>query len=210
MRGHLDRLRPAALGLGTIPAYAGAPATNASHNTWRGLSPRMRGHQRWTPPRLPFRRTIPAYAGAPSSTPSRATAMRDYPRVCGGTTKPRSCTSNPTGLSPRMRGHLKYLYLQRDGTGTIPAYAGAPRILWAPSWAIRDYPRVCGGTVEDGDKMRFHQGLSPRMRGHPAYEQIMRYLGGTIPAYAGAPDATRESEHCHGDYPRVCGGTISP
>ena len=47
------------------------------------------------------------------------------------------------------------------------------------------------------------------MRGNPPSISSPRSRAGTIPACAGEPEALRHTDHFHGDYPRVCGGTGS-
>ncbi len=113
--------------------------------------------------------------------------MRDYPRVCGGTSVNGYQYFQCEGLSPRMRGHLLGRYGGSLQGGTIPAYAGAP------SGQIRriapggDYPRVCGGTMNTKKPEIRRLGLSPRMRGHLDALRPNVSAAGTIPAYAGAP-----------------------
>ena len=69
------------------------------------------------------------------------------------------------------------------------------------------YPRVCGGTVNDGNGVGGGQGLSPRVRGNPVVQPDAVNGGGSIPACAGEPASLAASIICWTVYPRVCGGT---
>ena len=115
------------------------------------------------------------------------------------------------GLSPRVRGNRVNLGVRCQRRGSIPACAGEPPSATRPSAATRVYPRVCGGTF----LLRFHgltlQGLSPRVRGNPLVGVKCAAYGGSIPACAGEPSATKPIPSMCRVYPRVCGGTrISP
>ena len=56
--------------------------------------------------------------------------------------------------------------------------------------ATRVYPRVCGGTGNDGGSFVHHLGLSPRVRGNPGAGNAARAVYQPV-------------------YPRVCGGTCN-
>ena len=58
------------------------------------------------------------------------------------------------------------------------------------SWALLHsavYPRVCGGTIQDGTKHAGEIGLSPRVRGNPHRSRWLPERPGSIPACAGEP-----------------------
>ena len=69
------------------------------------------------------------------------------------------------------------------------------------------YPRVCGGTVRCGAAGAAYRGLSPRVRGNLAKEDIPGVNSRSIPACAGEPRRRATSCSNSGVYPRVCGGT---
>ena len=112
----------------------------------QGLSPRVRGNHKAGRRRQRRPRSIPACAGNPSSgataqgrmgsipacagEPSRimanASAVRVYPRVCGGTAANRTSGVKSAGLSPRVRGNLGVVVAPVIGGGSIPACAGEP------------------------------------------------------------------------------------
>ena len=96
----------------------------------------------------------------------------------------------------------------REQKGTIPACAGEPLELEGVRVCFRDYPRVCGGTLERVKQMQLRQGLSPRVRGNLDFWHVWRYPLGTIPACAGEPVGVCLCPCLAGDYPRVCGGTV--
>ena len=70
-----------------------------------GLSPRVRGNRGEAQRRHIARRSIPACAGEPAESAGQKTALKVYPRVCGGT--PGQMMRRPPiiGLSPRVRGN---------------------------------------------------------------------------------------------------------
>ncbi len=167
MRGHPENTLMGLAAHGSIPADAGAPAaqkvrrdqievyprgcggTSTVQNLdsiTDGLSPRMRGHLRLPVKPLNGPRSIPADAGAPTVPPNVPNDPKVYPRGCGGTCGCRACAFPCRGLSPRMRGHRQPTKLTISGPGSIPADAGAPSTESGTQFALRVYPRGCGGT----------------------------------------------------------------
>ena len=133
--------------------------------------------------------------------------MRDYPRVCGGTSEPVQSMADGKGLSPRVRGNRGVIPAHLLKEGTIPACAGEPPAEPPSDSRAWDYPRVCGGTPDTPPRWNCLSGLSPRVRGnrdagHTSANQI-----GTIPACAGEPSRRPARPAKRRDYPRVCGGT---
>ena len=53
--------------------------------------------------------SIPARAGEPMRAVSSCWVRRVYPRACGGTYIQAAVTVMNTGLSPRVRGNLRYV-----------------------------------------------------------------------------------------------------
>ena len=88
-----------------------------------------------------------------------------------------------------MRGNLPPLLLLNQVMRSIPAYAGEPRQSLLPSALATVYPRVCGGTCAILVQSLRSVGLSPRMRGNPYQSDIAVSRIGSIPAYAGEPNA---------------------
>ena len=194
--------------IGSIPAYAGEPtvadrwgcchgvyprvcggtrAWQARHNQRRGLSPRMRGNRQSKHEQALTRRSIPAYAGEPLTSILYASVTRVYPRVCGGTSSAGVLASSPKGLSPRMRGNRPTVSYSSGRPGSIPAYAGEPRIAADSAASDTVYPRVCGGTIRKRWRQSNWQGLSPRMRGNLSSDRSGQAAFRSIPAYAGEP-----------------------
>ena len=88
-----------------------------------------------------------------------------------------------------MRGNLPAPRKGVIAQGSIPAYAGEPEVDPAPPKRLGVYPRVCGGThcgLPPGSSI---DGLSPRMRGNRPSCASLRAIRGSIPAYAGEPNA---------------------
>ena len=152
---------------GSIPAYAGEPmrawrrqtistvyprvcgGTSANPKIAfipQGLSPRMRGNQRWLYSSSASDRSIPAYAGEPTSAVLLASSVEVYPRVCGGTHQGSRHHFPYRGLSPRMRGNQPRDPHFGQPERSIPAYAGEPPAISDSESGIWVYPRVCGGT----------------------------------------------------------------
>ena len=126
MRGNPQQSPQVKARIGSIPAYAGEPASSmrstarpavyprvcggtnsgaAGTALGDGLSPRMRGNHiaRYSP--VEFSGSIPAYAGEPLSASAPPTSSGVYPRVCGGTISVSALLRAAGGLSPRMRGN---------------------------------------------------------------------------------------------------------
>ena len=131
----------------SIPACAGEPTTMTSklsvsrvyprvcggtcHHAapgqiGNGLSPRVRGNR---PDDIVFDagvRSIPACAGEPLPEVEGEADTRVYPRVCGGTWRPRPASAAYIGLSPRVRGNRQSAPSTLLPQGSIPACAGEP------------------------------------------------------------------------------------
>ena len=71
------------------------------------------------------------------------------------------------------------------------------------------YPRVCGGTGDDGGFAAFRVGSIPACAGEPRTERWSWRNGRSIPACAGEPPRVALAPQRFWVYPRVCGGTVS-
>ena len=214
----------------SIPACAGEPASwpgatvafpvyprvcggTSSPARWSpgasGLSPRVRGNL--LPGRDYLRQSgsIPACAGEPSAASSRWSRVRVYPRVCGGTSGLGDWRIVDEGLSPRVRGNHLQPHALDICNGSIPACAGEPARAAPGGRGHGVYPRVCGGTRGAGEGGRGVRGLSPRVRGNPGGQGLLRLSGGSIPACAGEPRRSGRCTRPRWVYPRVCGGTMA-
>ena len=110
-----------------------------------------------------------------------------YPRVCGGTHAAETVVAAHWGLSPRVRGNRLGEHAAPLLNRSIPACAGEPMPLkrWLRLTGV--YPRVCGGTVIQGEVTVSCSGLSPRVRGNPSGKYQEHILERSIPACAGEP-----------------------
>ena len=131
-----------------------------------GLSPRVRGNLDRKTGALQAQRSIPACAGEPGDPAVISEYMPVYPRVCGGTAEAYSSNSGYSGLSPRVRGNLRYAEQHTGKRGSIPACAGEPGRYLGSARQRPVYPRVCGGTGGGGGVQGGSGGLSPRVRGN--------------------------------------------
>ena len=168
MRGHRVSMPQRRTVNGSIPADAGAPdgplrsggrsevyprgcGGTRTHSqaipSFKGLSPRMRGHRPLSALSGLDGRSIPADAGAPTQQTPCYEDERVYPRGCGGTIKTLARQVLQGGLSPRMRGHRRGAESGSDRGGSIPADAGAPQTHGLHDSPHRVYPRGCGGTT---------------------------------------------------------------
>ena len=213
---------------GSIPACAGEPSIPAAARTCctvyprvcggtchflapldtePGLSPRVRGNPSCWRTVSHSCRSIPACAGEPGVSSVAVAGRWVYPRVCGGTPSPAVLPERGAGLSPRVRGNQSPAAGQRGRYGSIPACAGEPRRRCCRRYCRQVYPRVCGGTARYFIQTLDTPGLSPRVRGNPAGEELERQFTRSIPACAGEPQRRRASQLKYPVYPRVCGGT---
>ena len=188
MRGNLPTATGTNLDNRSIPACAGEPAPVSAPSQepqvyprvcggteWpapaeaiaRGLSPRVRGNQELGKRRGSEQRSIPACAGEPQNGSQYVTFVSVYPRVCGGTRSRGSRRARLPGLSPRVRGNRRRIWLPEPNTGSIPACAGEPSQRGHPARPRGVYPRVCGGTWRSCASTTSLYGLSPRVRGNP-------------------------------------------
>ena len=174
---------------------------------WPGLSPRVRGNPELQPPQRGRRGSIPACAGEPSSASIQNRTLVVYPRVCGGTRRPRRCRRAGPGLSPRVRGNRRQGAAAVGGIRSIPACAGEPKSGRARTAPKQVYPRVCGGTQRRLAGATLLSGLSPRVRGNRVSSSRQPQEGGSIPACAGEPGGQLCNCIAAEVYPRVCGGT---
>ena len=132
----------------------------------RGLSPPVRGNPLCRPLFPPKTRSIPACAGEPSRGYAAAGGGGVYPRLCGGTRPPCIGRCDGYGLSPPVRGNLRYRGGGGAGVGSIPACAGEPAPGPGPGVVGGVYPRLCGGTRRIAVCGILVRGLSPPVRGN--------------------------------------------
>ena len=175
-----------------------------------GLSPRGRGNLFQGVKDNAPERSIPAWAGQPLRRLAHRRGPSVYPRVGGATFRQSLGISLKMGLSPRGRGNLISLFWRMARAGSIPAWAGQPRLLQHPVHQVRVYPRVGGATSSPMVNRNSESGLSPRGRGNLTAAVDGYVLIRSIPAWAGQP-------HCHSGwldkntvYPRVGGATTQP
>ena len=93
------------------------------------------------------------------------------------------------------------------GRRSIPAPAGEPVVLNALLQMLEVYPRACGGTFGEPERIRYTRGLSPRLRGNRDPVLPVEIVVRSIPAPAGEPEAVGQTSVPRAVYPRACGGT---
>ena len=210
VRGNHPGGRVALRARGSIPACAGEPTVETSHQAQRevyprvcggtgvavdgavqtgSLSPRVRGNPQRHRRGNTGPGSIPACAGEPRPDGVSVSHVQVYPRVCGGTQLIVPALLLDAGLSPRVRGNP------------------CPRPAAARPASTRVYPRVCGGTEAGSRQGALRAGLSPRVRGNRPSEELRQAVLGSIPACAGEPAPRPSARVGRRVYPRVCGGT---
>ena len=137
------------------PRACGANLTaDDAHASTAGSSPRMRGKHLFDAFRVRGGRIIPAHAGQTRLSVVTRIVWADHPRACGANTPAQTVKSSPYGSSPRMRGKLIGVRLQRFDERIIPAHAGQTHVRSCPNSRGPDHPRACGAnrvTVTGGD-----------------------------------------------------------
>ena len=135
-------------------------------------------------------RSIPAWAGQPNWRIGWSPSSKVYPRVGGATAQKIGEQDYNQGLSPRGRGNPYDADAELDQERSIPAWAGQPT-PWKPNGGTRPwvYPRVGGATDFVRQPDALGNGLSPRGRGNPSPARSALSASGSIPAWAGQPDA---------------------
>ena len=147
VRGNRELLLPAVVAR-SIPACAGEPSFRRLSVTSlsvyprvcggtdlvpyldllaTGLSPRVRGNPTTYVHTAQRRGSIPACAGEPRWITHSLRDCKVYPRVCGGTSIQNGLSTNPAGLSPRVRGNQNPGENDMPLPRSIPACAGEPR-----------------------------------------------------------------------------------
>ncbi len=150
-----------------------------------GLSPRVRGKQRYGIRRVLDLGSIPACAGE-TPVPAASTTYRAvYPRVCGGNPPELVEQIIELGLSPRVRGKRVLAYLPKKYYRSIPACAGETLSTPRSFAKFMVYPRVCGGNTIRNPMPLLADGLSPRVRGKLSTNASVLHNKRSIPACAG-------------------------
>ena len=227
-RGNRKACKQTHLLFRSIPAWAGEPLTSRAipratrvyprvgggtrsfHSfgwPFLGLSPRGRGNRHVQHGRDGLVGSIPAWAGEPAQNGSRAGSHAVYPRVGGGTGQRLAEAHKYVGLSPRGRGNLLVVVEGPFGVGSIPAWAGEPKLRHTARASFAVYPRVGGGTATSIYHPMSGHGLSPRGRGNHQSYGVGGHSYGSIPAWAGEPLPGRCRPSNITVYPRVGGGT---
>ena len=179
-----------------IPAWAG----NTSEHSTYGSSPRGRGTHRLGVARRQRERVIPAWAGntAPGSSPSSRPS--GHPRVGGEHYSGTDINDSDAGSSPRGRGTLCTVHLNKAEARVIPAWAGNTPRCPSRSRHRPGHPRV------GGEHTRAAACASASLAGHPRVggEHIATRDG--IIGHRCAPSYTSSS----GSSPRGRGTLIRP
>ncbi len=165
-RGTLGGSGHGAVRRGSIPACAGTTVAVVIGCQWlRGPSPRARGPPLRWPWRNPPAGSIPACAGTTAPRSSSSAPTRVHPRVRGDHHQRLHKRCPKVGPSPRARGPRLRRHLRNDPLGSIPACAGTTRISLRIEQCARVHPRVRGDHALPQVDGRSGEGPSPRARG---------------------------------------------
>ena len=129
-----------------------------------------------------------------------------YPRVCGGTLRPR-WSRRSVGSIPACAGEPKVFEPGGETEAVYPRVCGGTAGTTVGTATTQVYPRVCGGTKQKNVTSSIVAGLSPRVRGNPGRSIPLPRTNRSIPACAGEPSPSLSRRICETVYPRVCGGT---
>ena len=152
-----------------------------------GLSPRLRGSQVVTATNRHITRSIPAPTGKPPRRYLRHVAVEVYPRAYGEAVVGIGETAEGAGLSPRLRGSRSVAIWVCTDDRSIPAPTGKPppgTLVSQHRWV---YPRAYGEALQESGLGLPRVGLSPRLRGSPAWLIESLYSLRSIPAPTGKP-----------------------
>ena len=97
--------------------------------------------------------------------------------------------------------------IEGESGRSIPARTGEPDMTCSQIVVNRVYPRTYGGTVPDGKLWRWHDGLSPHVRGNLLKHRDSILSSRSIPARTGEPNANGDVKQQPEVYPRTYGGT---
>ncbi len=172
-----------------------------------GLSPCVRGYQRFGKVAEDDCGSIPVCTGLPSPSTCLSSVPRVYPRVYGATLMYSSISLGLMGLSPCVRGYPRGVDHGAKLLGSIPVCTGLPRSTSASQTSGRVYPRVYGATSWSGRPCCPAGGLSPCVRGYLVDATHRCHLLGSIPVCTGLPRARLSSRSTSRVYPRVYGAT---
>ena len=167
VRGNLVRFPPGRAPQGSIPACTGKPrrrgvprrppwvyprmygetaAVSRATYPGLGLSPHVRGNQRFPRSAKLGSRSIPACTGKPTPPAHRRERPRVYPRMYGETVERHEMFHEALGLSPHVRGNRGRHRGRGSQKRSIPACTGKPDVVTAAALAVQVYPRMYGET----------------------------------------------------------------
>ena len=108
-----------------------------------------------------------------------------------------------------MRGSLAHVCERRRYPGSIPACAGEPSTRCSAGARRRVYPRVCGGSRDEGRRGVRAGGSIPACAGEPVVGSVIVILPRVYPRVCGgASSRGREPGHRLGLSPRVRGSLV--
>ena len=165
----------------------------------------LRGIRRRPDKRRHSQGSIPAPAGNPVSLDTDDWGNKVYPRACGESPSEILWATDVWGLSPRLRGIHSAAHHVPVPSRSIPAPAGNPPSPCGAWWWPGVYPRACGESLEQLDRLRLGDGLSPRLRGIPTDRRRSWPDSRSIPAPAGNPLMRHRPSPSPRVYPRACG-----
>ena len=172
-----------------------------------GPSPRGRGNRSYPRSHRRSPRSIPAWAGKPPHRGHSSLPFTVHPRVGGETPEIEILEGLVSGPSPRGRGNHSLAIGRAPHPGSIPAWAGKPRLRVRLAGRHEVHPRVGGETDVQTRDAKIQAGPSPRGRGNLCHRAHRGSSARSIPAWAGKPDWEASSVAAYMVHPRVGGET---
>ena len=212
--------------IGITPACAGSSCSASVKMGASGDHPRVRGEQskrgidQWTnggsPPRArgaaggvaAMTRSggiTPACAGSSACTSCSPEPPGDHPRVRGEQAVLPSGKVGIDGSPPRARGAVRGGVAGRWGAGITPACAGSRATATPSTRTPRDHPRVRGEQGQHSADDHVQQGSPPRARGAGSTLSRRPRPAGITPACAGSRVCSDIDLSPSWDHPRVRG-----
>jgi len=170
-----------------------------------GSSPRVRGTPGRVEDPLKIERFIPACAGNTVDCEKLGGGKPVHPRVCGEHIGALPMLQKRIGSSPRVRGTLGPVGVERAPERFIPACAGNTRPPIRRPAPLSVHPRVCGEHTGAIENRRCATGSSPRVRGTPLLGRRVVLGSRFIPACAGNTAGYADRPVAIPVHPRVCG-----
>ena len=145
--------------------HGGAPVPSSRRGGAAGPSPSARGSLGGAELRDGRQGSIPVCTGEPPCPLRRADARRVHPRLHGGASEARNCSTGGRGPSPSARGSPIDGTVEPGHDRSIPVCTGEPHRRRRQGAQVPVHPRLHGGACRRRHSPRHLAGPSPSARG---------------------------------------------